>query len=143
MATIIAHITIRPGKEARFEAIARSLYRKTHDSESRVLRYEYFRGAEPRTYYTLLAYPDEAAFLEHQSSEHHERAAPELGQIIESIRLEWVDPVRDAAPLGPTEAGARSAGTAATEAGSDPLDQYHARVADWWHELRTGEATTT
>lgn len=142
MATIIAHITIRAGEEARFEAIARSLYHETHDTESRVLRYEYFRGAEPRTYYTLLAYPDEAAFLEHQTSGHHERAAPELGRIIESIRLEWVDPVRDAAPLEPTEAGARSAGIVGTAASDDGVDQYRARVADWWHELRTEEATT-
>lgn len=142
MATIIAHITIRPGEEARFEGIARSLYRETHDTESRVLRYEYFRGAEPRTYYTLLAYPDEAAFLEHQTSGHHERAAPELGRIIESIRLEWVDPVRDAAPLGPTEAGERLADGVGTAAAGDEVDQYRTLVAEWWHELRTEEATT-
>ena len=102
MATILAHIRVVPGGEARFEAIARELYRATQQ-EPRCRRYEYWRGAEPRLYYSLLAFDDFNAFLEHQTSDHHEDASPRLGELIEDIRLEWVDPVDEASDLPPTE----------------------------------------
>ena len=65
MATILAHITVKPGCAARFEQIAAELYRATHDHEPNVRRYEYWRGAEPDTYYTLLSYDTFAEFIEH------------------------------------------------------------------------------
>ena len=46
MATILAHIQVKPGMEARFEQIAADLYKGTHDHEKDVRRYEYWRGAE-------------------------------------------------------------------------------------------------
>ena len=48
MATLLAHITVRPGAEREFERIALTLYERTHTLESGVLRYEYWRGAAPR-----------------------------------------------------------------------------------------------
>ena len=134
MATILAHITIREGGEADFEAIARELYAATHEHETGVNRYEYWRGAEPRQYYTLLAFDDFNTFIGHQTSDHHEDASPNLGKVIESIRLEWVDPIADAAPLPPTNA------QDAPPDASELFVEYHARygiqVADWWHALR-------
>ena len=56
MATILAHITVKPGMAARFEQIATELYRQTHEHESDVRRYEYWRGADENTYYTLLSF---------------------------------------------------------------------------------------
>ena len=102
MATLLAHITVRPGAEADFEAVAKALYEGTHSTETGVRHYEYWRGAEPRTYYTLLSFDDHRAFIAHQTSDHHEAASPVLGRLIESLRLEWVDPVPGASALSPT-----------------------------------------
>jgi len=79
VATILAHITVKPGAEARFEEISRDLYRASHAGEQGLLRYEYWRGSEPSTYYTLLAFTDFAAFIAHQTSEHHEAVVAPTG----------------------------------------------------------------
>lgn len=133
MATILAHIRVREGLEARFEELAAELHRATHASETAVLRYEYWRGSEPRTYYGLLAFADYAAFLAHQTSPHHEEATPGLGEVIEEIRLEWVDPLRSASPLPAT--------APRVPPHADPTTQRAARlfaahVAEWWQPLR-------
>ncbi len=130
MATILAHITVRAGEEQRFETIARSLYTATHDTETGVRRYEYWRGAEPRTYYTLLAFDDFVTFIGHQTSPHHESASPDLGAVLESIRLEWVDPIEGASPLPRTA-------SQSMPADADELTQKYARrfaaqIAAWW-----------
>ena len=136
MATILAHIVVRPGTEERFEAIARELHESTHRHETDVLRYEYWRGAQPRRYYTLLSFTDEHGFLDHQVSEHHEDAGRQLGDVIESIDLEWVDPVDGAADLP------RTVALAVPEDASERWLAYHARQgvaeADWWATLRSG-----
>ena len=134
MATLLAHIMVRPGTEDDFEAIARTLYERTHTAETAVQRYEYWRGAEPRTYYTLLAFADHRAFIAHQTSDHHETASPQLGPIIERIRLEWVDPIDGASPLGPTEM--QPAPDGADELTAAYTDRYAARIADWWSPRR-------
>ena len=51
MATLLAHIRVRPGMEARFEQLATELFQATHANERAVRRYEYFRGTDPGTYY--------------------------------------------------------------------------------------------
>jgi len=134
MATLLVHITIKPGKEREFEEIARGMYRATHADETGVRRYEYWRGAEERTYYTLESFDDYAGFLRHQASDHHE--APDFGAVIESIRLEWVDPVGGAAPLVPTVAQEPPPDA------SERMRQYAVRqaleVQPWWSALRDG-----
>jgi quinol monooxygenase YgiN len=134
MATILAHITVRPGAERHFEAVAREIYSATHRHETGVLRYEYWRGAEPRTYYTLLSFPDFNGFLAHQTSPHHESASPDFGQIFESLRLEWVDPIEGASPLPPTNMQPLRAD--ANELWTRYHSHYAAQVASWWLELR-------
>ena len=134
MATILAHIRVKPGAETAFEEIARALFRATHEHETGVRRYEYWRGAEPRTYYTLLAFDDFRAFIAHQTSEHHEAASPEIGTVVEAIRLEWVDPIQGASDLPPTA-------SQDVPAGADELTHAYAKrfaadVADWWAALR-------
>lgn len=134
MATLLAHITVRSGSEGRFEEIARQLYERTHADEADVLRYEYWRGAAERTYYSLLSFTDHRAFIVHQTSEHHEVASPQIGALVESIRLEWVDPIADASALPPTE-------TQDAPEGADALtakyaERFAADVADWWLALR-------
>ena len=93
MATFLARIHIHPGREAEFERIAAELHRQTHEREAGVRRYEYWRGAEPSTYYALASFDSFDAFLVHQSSDHHELATPSLRDVTASMHLEWLDPV--------------------------------------------------
>ena len=93
MATLLAHIQVKPGREADFEAIAAELYRDTHLEETGCLRYEYWRGAAPGFYYSLLSFEDFHAFLRHQVSDHHETASPRIGDVCQKVKLEWVDPL--------------------------------------------------
>ena len=135
MATILAHIQIHAGREHDFEALIRELHTATL-SESGQRHYEYWRSATPRLYYCLLAFDDFHAFLAHQTSDHHESASPKLGDLIEKIRLEWVDPGQGASDLPPTE-------LPPLPDGADELSaRYHALFAptlqEWWNPLRGG-----
>lgn len=138
MATLLAHIVVKPGAEARFEAVAQHLFARTHADEHGVLRYEYWRGSEPRSYGTLLAFGDHRAFLAHQTSPHHEAAAPELGEIIESIRLEWIDPVPGASPLPPT--APQDVPPDADELTRRYARRFAVQLATWW-PARSGSGT--
>ncbi|MDP9464604.1 MAG: antibiotic biosynthesis monooxygenase [Actinomycetota bacterium] len=134
MATLIAHIRVVEGQESRFESIARALFRTTHDTEPAVRRYEYWRAAQPREYYALIACDDFRGFITHQTSDHHESAAPDLGQVIESLRLEWVDPVAGASDLPPTEM--QQAVPDADDLTRTYTERFAAQIAPWWLALR-------
>lgn len=97
MATFLAKIKIREGKEAAFEETARMMFEATHANEPSCRRYEYWRGAEPRFYYCMESFDDYEGFMNHQVSDHHE--APDFGSMIEAIELEWIDPIQGAADL--------------------------------------------
>ncbi len=130
MATLLAHIRVKPSREKDFETIAAELHDATHAAESGCLRYEYWRGAEPGFYYALLAFEDFHAFLRHQTSDHHEAASPRLGEVCESVNLEWVDPMPGASPLPETR-------MQEVPADADDLTRrYHglfaATVQAWW-----------
>jgi quinol monooxygenase YgiN len=136
MATLLVHIRVRPGMEARFEELAAELFRATHETERAVRRYEYFRGTDPSSYYALLSFDDYHSFLEHQSSDHHEAAGPGLGEVTESMRVEWVDPIQRASPLRPTDH------QPLPDDASAVARRYHERFGDitmdWWRDLRGG-----
>ncbi|HIG39486.1 MAG: antibiotic biosynthesis monooxygenase family protein [bacterium] len=100
MTTILAHIEIRPGKEEKFEAIMKDMVTSTFASETGVNRYEYFKGQKQNFYYCLLSFADKWAFYRHQNSDHHE--GHDFGDVLQNIRLEYLDPVEDANPLPPT-----------------------------------------
>ena len=135
MATILAHIQIHEGKESDFEALVQDLRAATR-AEPGNRHYEYWRSATRGLYYCLLAFDDFQAFLVHQTSNHHESASPKLGEFIEGIRLEWVDPVQGASALPPTE----------MQPLPDDADEltirYHGLYAptlqEWWKPLRNG-----
>ena len=135
MATILAHIVIRPGKEASFESIAASLHSSSHATEKHLRAYGYWRGQTPRSYYTLLAFEDFMGFMEHQTSSHHEDVALDLRECIESMRLEWVDPIEGAstlAPSNPQEVPADAPPLLVRYAGMMPV-----QLAEWWQPLRS------
>ncbi|WP_448586811.1 putative quinol monooxygenase [Thermaurantiacus sp.] len=94
MTTLLAHIRIKPGKEAKWEAIMADMVEKTFATEDGVLRYEYWKGEEPLSYYCLLSFRDKWAFYHHQMSDHHE--SHDFADVLAGIRLEYLDPVKGA-----------------------------------------------
>ena len=77
---------------------------------------------------------DFLSFLAHQTSDHHETAGRELGKYIESIRLEWVDPIVGASKFAPTN-------SQPIPEDADELTKHYAvrtaaQIADWWLPLR-------
>ena len=128
MATLLAHIKVREGAEAQWEAIMRSLVDQTLEHESEVLRYEYWKGEQPRSYYGLLSFTSKRAFFEHQDADYHRNQA--YGDCIEAIRLEFVDPVQGAAPLPATENPALPADTPAEV--MEWEQQTPISIAPWW-----------
>jgi quinol monooxygenase YgiN len=137
VATVLAHIRVLPGREPQFEELARNLYRSSHADERDVRRYEYWRGAEPGTYYTLISFDDFAGFLAHQTSPHHETAGPHLREVMDSIRLEWVDPLSSASPLTPTDMSPLPDDP--TELERAYHERFAATVQEWWWPLREKE----
>jgi quinol monooxygenase YgiN len=135
MATILAHIVIKDGNEDEFESIAATLHQASHATEPGLRAYGYWRAQAPRTYYALLAFDDYLGFMAHQTSDHHEAVAADLRRCIESMSLEWVDPVQGASEL---------VGSNSQELPVDapPLvvryaEMLPARVAEWWGPART------
>lgn len=138
VATILAHITVKAGRENEFEHIARTLFAASHTNDEGLLRYEYWRGSDPGTYYSLLSFRDFRAFIDHQTSDHHESASPHIGEVVSGIRLEWVDPVDGASALPRTSAQELSGNL-------DELTKLYARrfavrEAQWWQSLRGNTA---
>ena len=130
MATLIAHIKVRPGREAEFEDMARQLAEGTR-KEPGCRRYEYYRRAEPGHYLCMESFADFRAFIDHQTSPHHESAP--LGALIEQVRVEWIDPLPGASVFPPTDPQPLAAG--ATETAIAYAGKYPVEIG-WWHERR-------
>jgi quinol monooxygenase YgiN len=128
MATILAHIEIQPGTEAKWEAIMADMVKQTFEQEEGVLRYEYFKGQKPLHYYCLLSFEDKWAFYVHQASDYHE--GHDFASVIAGIELEYVDPVKGASDLPATE------DPPLPEDASEVLRQTAAafpiNIAAWW-----------
>ena len=132
MATFLAKIKIFEGKEAEFEETARMMYEATHLHEPNCVRYEYWRGAEPRTYYCMESFDNFMSFMKHQTSDHHE--APDFASMLEAIELEWIDPIQGASALVSTEH------MDVPDDADELMKQYAAThpvvMQDWWNALR-------
>ncbi|MBW8814330.1 MAG: antibiotic biosynthesis monooxygenase [Caulobacterales bacterium] len=134
MATILAHIRVKPGCESSFEQTAKAMFAASHGNEPALNRYEYWRSQQAGEYYCLLAFENFLGFMAHQSSPHHEAAAAPLMDDIADLRLEWIDPVQGASPLPTTR-------PQAVPAEADELVRRYAEMipvvtADWWSPLR-------
>lgn len=138
MATILAHIVIREGKEAEFESIAATLHEASHSTEDRLRAYGYWRAQQPRTYYTLLAFDDYLGFMAHQTSSHHEDAATLLGDCIESMSLEWVDPIDGASKL--VASNPQDLPVDASPLLVRYAERLPTQVAQWWGPLRSARS---
>ena len=130
MATILAHITVKKGKETAFEEISRRLYARSHAVERDLIRYEYWRGQTRGRYYCLLSFPDYRRFMVHQTSDHHEAEVAQLRAVMAKFKLEWVDPVPGSSPLLPTRS--QSLGEDASELAIRYEQSIPLTVAEWW-----------
>lgn len=132
MATMLAHIQVKPGREAAFEAVIRPLFTRSHADEAALLRYEYWRGETVGRYYALLAFSDYAGFMAHQDSDHHEAATPLLGDLVAEMWLEWLSPVEGASPLPAFTSAALPSNPSAV------MRRYAAMFPmaspDWWRD---------
>lgn len=134
MASFIVRLGIAPGCDAEFEQIISEIYVATHRDEPGCRRYEYWRCQEPGHYYCLLSFDDYAAFLIHQTSDHHEKDAARLQEIISTFELEWLDPVHLDGELKHTV-------MADCPDGADELTKTYAEmfpmsVPQWWALMR-------
>lgn len=134
MSSLLAKIQVYPGKEAEFEDVMAYMYRQTHGSEQGVVRYEYWRGREPGFYYCLLSFCDAVTFWRHQASDHHEGEMERFGECIADLDLEVIDPVQQASPLPPTEAGLLPDDE--PDAVREQAQRFPVALASWWLALR-------
>jgi|TARA_B100000315_G_scaffold256273_1_gene301800 hypothetical protein len=100
MTSLLAHIRIRKGTEERWEATIREQVDRTLANETEVIRYKYWKGQAPLTYYAL-SFTSKLAFFEHQDADYHR--TPMLAELTDNIRLEFLDPVEGTSPLPHTE----------------------------------------
>ena len=135
MATILAHIQIKPGAEAAFENTARAMHEASHGRETALRRYEYWRGQKQGYYYCLLAFDDFRGFMAHQTSPHHEAAAAPLMESIADLKLEWLDPVPGASDLASSQPQAIA--DDANELTKRYAEIFPVALAEWWAPLRT------
>lgn len=134
MATILAHLRIKPGREQEFEQTAQAMFESSHGREPALKRYEYWRSQRVGEYYCLLAFDNFLGFMTHQSSAHHEAAAAPLMEVIAELRLEWIDPVQGASPLPATRE--QSLPADASELVRRYAELMPVVMADWWGPLR-------
>ena len=131
MVTLVAHIRIRPGVEQRWEAVMAEMVEQTLAREANVVRYEYWKRQAPREYFCLLAFADNRAFFEHQAADYHVNAP--FADLIESIDLEWVDPVENASPLSRTTDPPLDDAPDAVKAWRE---RTPVTLAPWWRDRR-------
>ena len=135
MSSLLAHVKVVEGQEQKFEELQKELYKQSHANEDCIIRYEHYRGRQKNSYYSLLVYPTYLDFLiKHQISKHHEEAGAQFGGVIESLDLEWLDPIENAAPVGITEM--QELPENAPELAKEYIETYPAVVQKWWFDLR-------
>lgn len=134
MASFIVRIGILAGCESEFESIINEIYENTHATEPGCHRYEYWRCQKPGHYYCLLSFDDFEAFLVHQTSDHHEKDAKRLQEIIETFEMEWLDPVQRDGGLTSTVMGSAPEGADALT--KTYADMFPMSIAQWWSAMR-------
>lgn len=138
MATMLAHLIIKPGQEAEYERLQAWLYEQTHARETHIRRYEFYRGQQPGEYYGLLSFTNFHEFLEHQTSEHHESFTQQFRKLVESGDFQWVDPVAGACDHTPTDPQPTPDG--ASELARGYAESMAVDVPDWWRSQRSERA---
>lgn len=133
MATLLAHVLVKEGMEDHWEGIAQTVFAATHEHETGVNRYEYWRGSDPRQYYVLLSFDSFDDFMVHQVADYHHNAG--FGDCFEAFRLEWIDPVDGAAPI-PRSVTAGEEQPDKGELWNMYVKNHSEPTPSWWERLR-------
>ncbi len=130
MTTLMVRLLVKPGMEARFESMITELVEQTLANETEVIRYEYWKGQAPRSWYAFLSFTSKAAFFVHQDADYH-RNQP-YDECVESMQLEWLDPVTGASPLPRTQNPSLAANTPSNIAEWEQRSPI--QLAAWWRD---------
>ena len=134
MSTLLAKAKLKPEFEDFFEDIARKVFRSTHDNESAVVRYEYYRGTDERTYYVLLSFENFDGFMTHQVADYHHNV--DFMDCFEEFRLEWLDPINGASPLVESETEG-TVDTSRAHLWNNYVKNHSETTPKWWLSLRS------
>jgi hypothetical protein len=131
MITLLSTQTVIAGREAEHMATLRGLWEKTWSNEPGVVRYEHYRGQRPRQYYSLLAFRDFEAFLQHQLADYHHGV--DLLATLEAQDFQVLDPLLGANSL-------EASRIPAIESHMDALRRYYAEMLPngrpgWWDSI--------
>jgi quinol monooxygenase YgiN len=135
MATIISRIRCKPGMAARFEELAAVMIRNTKQTEPDCTRYEYWRSADPHTYFVLECFKDVNGFYAHQANPCHTALVPELLACFEEHMAQWLDPVGSVHSNFPATADKALPGDCSA-AMVEAKRQFPTPTVAWWAEFR-------
>jgi quinol monooxygenase YgiN len=125
-------ITVAPGRETEFEALARGLWIETHAREPGVHRYEYLRREQPGTYLVSMLFDDHDAFIAHQASAHHLDLAGRMRDLIVELRLEYGMPLDGASGRPDARVGGPAPDQPDAELRARYAVRYPAPDVAWW-----------
>ena len=94
-----------------------------------MIRYEYWKGQEPLSYYCLLSFKDKWAFYHHQMSDHHE--GHDFADVLAGITLEYIDPVEGAGG-GLPHTSDPALPDDASEAMRTAQERFPLSIPAWW-----------
>ncbi|HLF48740.1 MAG TPA: putative quinol monooxygenase [Methylomirabilota bacterium] len=95
MIGIVATLTIKPGMEQPFEAVAKELVAKVNANEPGCRLYALHHGEQPNTYVFMERYADQAAVDAHRATDHYKALGRKMGEYLdgraEILRLREVE----------------------------------------------------
>ena len=83
MLGIVAKLTVKPGMEKQFEAVAQELVAKVRASEPGCVLYALHRSETPNVYVFMERYVDQAAIEAHRATDHFKTLGRKMGEFME------------------------------------------------------------
>ena len=83
MLGIVAKLTVKPGMEKEFEAVARELVAKVNANEPGCKLYALHRSDAPNVYVFMERYVDQAAVEAHRGTEYFKALGRKMGEYME------------------------------------------------------------
>ena len=80
MIDMILTLLVKPGMEARAEALLRELEQETAENDPGCLRYQWYKAEQPNLYCLLQRWTDRRAVEAHSQSAHMARLVPLLAE---------------------------------------------------------------
>jgi len=83
MLGIVAKLTIKPGMDKEFEAVAKELVAKVNANEAGCKLYALHRAEAPNTYVFMERYADQAAVDAHRATDYFKALGRKMGEYME------------------------------------------------------------